>query len=84
LRNVFVSGYVAYCQINELPEIYSFFIIDKMSARAGLNGFAGRIWPAGRSSESTVIHEQNIPRGPTEKRHYRRSDDIDEVVVAEL
>ena len=28
---------------------YIVFLIGKMSTRAGWNGFAGRIWPAGRS-----------------------------------
>jgi len=30
--------------------------MDKMTSRAGLNGFADRIWPAGRSVEAPVLH----------------------------
>jgi len=32
--------------------MYYFFILDKMASQAGWNGFAGRIWPAGRSLET--------------------------------
>jgi len=36
---------------------YYFFIIYKMASRAGWNGFAGRIWPAGRSLETPgLVH----------------------------
>jgi len=34
-----------------------FFLIGKMSTRAGWNGFAGRIWPAGRSLVTPVLHD---------------------------
>jgi len=33
-------------------QIYYFFIIVKMSSRAGQNAFTGRIWPIGRSLET--------------------------------
>ena len=43
--------------------IYMFLIIGKMSlrpveiaSRAGWNGFAGRIWPAGRSLETPALN----------------------------
>jgi len=32
--------------------MYYFFIINKMTLRVGWNGFAGRIWPDGRSLET--------------------------------
>jgi len=34
-----------------LSTAYCLFIISKMASWAGWNGFAGRIWPAGRSLE---------------------------------
>jgi len=36
-------------------QIYYFFIIGKMCFVAGWNGFAGQIWPAGRSFENPDI-----------------------------
>ena len=38
-----------FCQINKFSFVILFFLVGKMSTRAGWNGFAGRIWPAGRS-----------------------------------
>ena len=38
-----------FCQINKFSFVILFFLIGKMSTRAGWNGFAGQIWPAGRS-----------------------------------
>ena len=51
LRIVIVSGYVTFCQTNKFFVNY-FFMIDKMSSRAGWNGVASRMWPAGRSLET--------------------------------
>jgi len=39
-------------QINKFVVNIYFFIFDKMSSRAGWNGFPSRIWPAGRSFET--------------------------------
>ena len=39
--------------------IYQFFIFDRMSLRADENGFAGRICPAGRSSESLTLSKRS-------------------------
>jgi len=52
MRNVIVSGKVAFHKITNFSLIYYFFIIDKLASRAGWNGFAGRIWPVGRSFET--------------------------------
>ena len=41
LRNRIVSGYVIFYEINKFIWRHYFFIIDKMSSRAGWNGFAG-------------------------------------------
>jgi len=40
LQNVIVSGYVTFYQINKLYVNVSFFIIDKMSSRAGFSLWA--------------------------------------------
>ena len=55
LRNVIVSGKVAFHQITNFSSIYCFFIIDKMALRAGWNFF---YWPhlaQGRSLETPAV-----------------------------
>jgi len=37
--------------------MHYFFIIDKTALRAGWNGFAGRIWSAGRSLEAPGLKD---------------------------
>jgi len=47
LRNVIFSGYVTFYEITTffVNTVCYLFIIGKMCFAAGLNGFAGRIWP---------------------------------------
>ena len=59
LHNVIVSGNVTFCQINKFFFIL-FFVIGKMSSWAAWNGFAGRIWHAGRSLETPGLNECKI------------------------
>jgi len=63
LRNVIVSGYVT--SIKSVNVSYIFPIFGKFCSWAGWNGFAGRIWHAGRSLETrgfTITrHTQNPP-----------------------
>ena len=56
LRNVILSGYVTFHEINIFSYIYYVFIIDKMSSRAEWNGYAGRIWSAGGSLETPALN----------------------------
>ena len=50
------SGYVAFYQINTFfVNIVFVSLLAKMCFAAGLNGFAGQIWPAGRSVENPDI-----------------------------
>jgi len=57
LRNVIALRKVAFHQIpNFSLTNYYYFIIDKMASRAWWNGFAGRIWPAGRSLETPDLY----------------------------
>ena len=51
LRNVIVSGYVAFYQINKLSVNILFF-------HYSWNGFAGRIWPAGGSLETPDLVDE--------------------------
>jgi len=59
LRNVIVSRYVTFDQINKFLFIGIVFIIDKVSLRARWNGFAGRIWPGGCCLETPVLDQKS-------------------------
>jgi len=53
------SGYrpITFYQINKCFVSISVFTNDKVSSRAGWNGFAGRIWLAGRSLDTAALED---------------------------
>jgi len=57
LRDVIVSGYLTFYQINTfLVKILFFHYWQYMALRNGWNSFAGRIWSAGCGLETPAEH----------------------------
>jgi len=52
---------LTFTKSTNFSEIYYFFNIDKIALQPGWNGFAGRIWPSGRSLETPVLEVQKAP-----------------------